>query len=140
MTDMTGSGNRVLTPAAWAPPRGYENGIVASGHIVMLAGQIGWNPVTTLFETDDFGLQTRQALANIVTLLREAGAEPRHLARLTWFVTDRAAYVSHRREIGTVYRELIGPYYPPMSVIVVSGLIEERALVEIEATAVIPLA
>jgi enamine deaminase RidA (YjgF/YER057c/UK114 family) len=128
---------RELAPPGWAPPHGYANGIVASGRIVALAGQVGWNPATAEFETDDFARQARQALENVATLLREAGAEPRHLVRLTWFITDRAAYVAARKEIGQAYRELMGTHYPPMSV-VVTGLFEEHALVEIEATAVLP--
>ena len=129
---------RALEPSGWLPPRGYANGVVASGDMVVLAGQIGWNPATATFDTDDFVQQVRQALANVVTLLGEAGAEPRHLVRLTWFITDRAAYLAARRELGVVYREIVGTRYPPMSVVVVSSLIEERALVEIEATAVLP--
>ena len=128
----------VLSPNGWAAPRGYANGVVATGRIVALAGQIGWNPATTTFESDDFVAQVRQALENVAMLLSEAGAEPRHLVRLTWFITDRAAYLSRQREIGQVYRELMGRNYPPMSVVVVAGLIEERAMVEIEATAVLP--
>ena len=129
---------RVLSPNGWAPPRGYANGVVASGRVIALAGQIGWNPATATFESDDFVAQVRQSLENVVMLLSEAGAEPRHLVRLTWFITDRAAYLARQREIGQVYRELMGRHYPPMSVVVVAGLIEERAMVEIEATAVLP--
>ena len=129
---------RVLSPNGWAAPRGYANGVVASGRVIALAGQIGWNPATATFESDEFITQVRQALENVVMLLSEAGAEPRHLVRLTWFITDRAAYLSQQREIGQVYRELMGRNYPPMSVVVVAGLIEERAMVEIEATAVLP--
>ena len=127
-----------IAPRGWAPPRGYANGIVASGRVVALAGQIGWNPATAAFETDDFVGQTRQALENIAVLLGEAGAEPRHLVRLTWFITDRSAYLAAQREIGQAYRELMGKHFPPMSVVVVAGLIEPRAKVEIEATAVLP--
>ena len=128
-----------LQPDGWPPPRGYTNGVVAAaGRMVVLAGQIGWNPATAAFETDVFASQVRQALANIVTLLHAAGARPEDLVRLTWFITDREAYLAARREIGSAYRAVIGAHYPPMSVIVVSGLIEERALVEIEATAVVP--
>jgi enamine deaminase RidA (YjgF/YER057c/UK114 family) len=134
MSDM-----RLLFPEDWSPPRGYANGLVVSGgrHVV-LAGQIGWNPATATFETDDFAGQVGQALANVARLLDEAGAEPGHLVRMTWFITDRTAYLGARREIGQAYRALFGTHYPPMSVVVVAGLIEERALVEIEATAVIP--
>lgn len=127
-----------LTPAGWPRAKGYANGVVAEGQLVVLAGQIGWNPVTCAFESDDFVEQVRQSLANIVTLLQEAGATPAHLVRLTWFITDRDAYLVATREIGRVYREVIGSHYPPMSVVVVAGLIETRARVEIEATAVIP--
>lgn len=130
---------KVLHPAGWAAPSGYSNGIVASGaRHVLLAGQIGWNPSRAVFETDDFAEQVRQTFRNILALLAEAGAEPRHLVRLTWYITDRAAYVSARQEIGRAYRELFGAHYPTMSVIVVAGLLEERAQVEIEATAVVP--
>jgi enamine deaminase RidA (YjgF/YER057c/UK114 family) len=129
---------RALHPREWAPPRGYVDGVVASGRLVVLAGQIGWDPRTAAFESDDFVAQVRQTLANVARLLDEAGTEPRHLVRLTWFVTDRAAYLSSRREIGAAYREVIGMHYPPMSVVFVSALVEERAKVEIEATAVVP--
>jgi enamine deaminase RidA (YjgF/YER057c/UK114 family) len=128
----------VLHPDDWAPPRGYTDGVVASGRLVVLAGQIGWNPATAAFETDDFAAQARQALANVVRLLAEGGAEPRHLVRLTWFVTDRAEYLASRRALGAAYREVVGAHYPPMSVVIVAGLVEERAKVEIEATAVLP--
>ena len=131
MTDQT------LNPEGWPRPSGYANGVVATGRLVVLAGQIGWNPETMKFESDDLVAQTRQALRNVRTLLTEAGAEPEDLLRMTWYVTDRDEYVSGRREIGVAYREVIGPVYPAMSVIVVSGLVEPRAKVEIEATAVV---
>lgn len=129
---------RVLRPAGWAPPHGYGDGVVADGRLVVLAGQVGWNPATATFETDDLAAQAAQALRNVATLLREGGAEARHLVRLTWYVTDRAEYVAARRAIGRAYRDTIGEHYPPMSVVVVAGLLEERAKVEIEATAVVP--
>ncbi len=138
MTD-DDTGPQELSPSGWAPPKGYANGVVANGRLVVLAGQIGWNPATASVETDDFVVQVRQALVNVVALLHEAGANARHLVRLTWFITDRDAYLYARKEIGLVYREVMGPYFPPMSVVVVAGLIERRALVEIEATAVVPL-
>lgn len=131
MTDQT------LNPEGWPRPSGYANGVVATGRLVVLAGQIGWNPETLQFEADDIVSQTRQALENVLTLLREADATPADLLRLTWYVTGRDEYVSARTEIGEVYRDVIGPIYPAMSVIVVSGLVEPRAKVEIEATAVI---
>ena len=132
-----GSGGTVIHPEGWAKPRGFSDAMVAHGKVVTLAGQIGWNPVTLEFESDDFAEQSRQALHNIVTLLLESGARPQDLVRLTWFVTDREEYLAARRDVGAAYREIIGKHYPPMSVVVVSGLLEARAHVEIEATAVI---
>lgn len=128
---------RVLQPPQWAKPRGYANGIAARGTLVFLAGMIGWNPQGQ-FESHDFVAQTRQALHNIVEALEEAGGKPEHLVRLTWYITDKPAYLSHQRELGQVYREVMGRHYPAMSVVVVSALIEDQAKVEIEATAVIP--
>lgn len=125
-------------PPGWPPPRGYSHATAATGRVVCLAGQIGWDPTTGQFASDDFAEQTRQALANIVTVLRTAGAEPRHLTRLTWYITDKEAYVRARPAIGAAYRALIGDHYPAMSVVVAAGLLEDRALVEIEATAVVP--
>lgn len=127
-----------VRPDGWAPPRGYVNGVVASGRFLTLAGQIGWNPQSCTFDSDDFAAQTRQALLNIVELLLAADSRPQDLVRLTWYVLDREEYVAARKEIGAAYREIIGDHYPPMSVIFVSGLLEHRARVEIEATAVIP--
>lgn len=139
MTDSSGNGDaEFLNPEGWAPPRGYANGVSVRGRHIVLAGQIGWDPIHCEFATDDFAAQTRQTLSNIVTLLNEAGATAEHLVRLTWFVTSRKEYVAARTLIGQAYREVVGNHYPPMSVIVVSGLLEERAKVEIEATAVIP--
>ena len=126
-----------IEPEGWARPSGYANGIAARGRTVAIAGQIGWDPATCTFSSDDLVAQVRQALANVVAVLRAAGGEPRHLVRLTWYLADKAAYVRHRREIGVAYRELIGAHYPAMS-LVVAGLLEDRAQVEIEATAVIP--
>jgi len=128
----------MLQPDGWLPPRGYSHGVVASGRYVVLAGQIGWNPETGVFESDDFVAQVRQALRNIVAILAQAGASPHDLVRLTWFITQRSEYLGAQRAVGAAYREVIGNYYPPMSVVVVNALIEERAKVEIEATAVIP--
>jgi len=126
-----------LQPDGWARPSGYANGTVASGRQIMLAGQIGWNPETGAFETDDFAGQARQALSNIVALLNEAGAGPSNLVRLTWYIMDREEYLASRPETGRAYREIMGRHYPAMSVVVVAGLIEARAKVEIEATAVL---
>jgi enamine deaminase RidA (YjgF/YER057c/UK114 family) len=126
----------ILQPEGWAAPVGYTNGVAVEGRQIYLAGQVGWNPATCQFETDDLAAQVRQALENIVTLLRQAGAEPVHLVRLTWYITDKAAYVAARKEIGKAYRDVIGRHFPPMSLVGVAALLEDRALVEIEATAV----
>ena len=128
----------ILQPEGWAKPKGYANGIAAEGRLVFVAGQIGWNPETGQFETDDFAEQTTQALRNVAAVLREAGAEPQHVTRMTWFITDKAAYLASLREIGQAWREIMGRHYPAMSVVVVSALLEDRAKVEIEATAVVP--
>ena len=127
-----------VRPDGWPRPSGYADGVLAEGRILAISGQIGWDPATGEFHSDDFAEQTAQALRNVVAVLRAGGAEPAHLVRLTWFVTDRAAYVAARRAIGAAYREILGAHYPAMSVVVVAGLLEERALVEIEATAVVP--
>jgi len=127
-----------IQPGGWGAARGYANGVVAEGRMVFVAGQIGWNPETSRFETDDFAIQVGQALRNVATVLAAAGAEPRHVTRLTWYITDRNAYLSSTREIGSAYREVFGRHFPAMAVVVVTGLLEERAKVEIEATAVIP--
>lgn len=127
-----------VQPEGWPRPRGYSNGAIATGKIVTVAGQIGWNPVTGKFESDDFGAQTRQTLHNVVDVLLAANARPQDLVRLTWYITERDEYLAARKEIGAAYREIIGDHYPPMSVIFVSSLLEESAKVEIEATAVIP--
>jgi enamine deaminase RidA (YjgF/YER057c/UK114 family) len=131
--------NETLQPEGWAAPRGYANGIAAEGRLIFTAGQIGWNPETCRFETDDFVEQTAQALKNVAAVLRAAGAEPRHLVRLTWYITDKAAYLENQKEIGRAYREVMGKCFPAMAVVVVAGLLEDRAKVEIEATAVVPL-
>lgn len=125
-----------LKPEGWRAPIGYADGVSASGRIIVSAGQIGWNPATGEFETDDFAAQAAQALRNVVAVLAVGGAKPEHLVRLTWFVTSRDEYVQARKAIGAAYREIIGLRFPAMSVIVVSALVEPRAKVEIEATAV----
>ena len=130
------TGQRVLQPASWPRPRGYANGIAAAGQAVFLAGQVGWDAQGRFAE--GLANQVGQALSNIVMLLAEAGAEPRHLVRLTWFVTDLRAYRENQGTIGTAYRRVIGKHFPTMSVIGVSQLVEPEALVEIEATAVLP--
>jgi enamine deaminase RidA (YjgF/YER057c/UK114 family) len=127
----------VLLPSGWPRPQGYSNGMAATGRVVAVAGQIGWNPIKQRIENDDLTLQVRQALVNIEAVLRSAGAIPTDVVRMTWFVTDRDAYVRSRKEIGRAYREIFGKHYPAMSVIIVAGLLDPRAKVEIEATAVI---
>ena len=135
---MTDSTRDVLSPAGWAPAKGYANGMVATGRIVALAGQVGWNPSTAAFESDDLVDQVRQALANVAALVREAGGQPADVVRLTWYLTGRDGYLARQADIGAAYREVMGRHFPAMSVVIVAGLIERRALVEIEATAVIP--
>jgi enamine deaminase RidA (YjgF/YER057c/UK114 family) len=127
---------RVLQPAAWPRPLGYSNGIVAEGKIVVLAGQIGWD-ATTGFLADGMAAQVEKTLHNIVTLLAEAGATANDIVRLTWFVTDMAAYRQDAKAIGQGYRRVMGKHFPTMSVIGVSWLVERDALVEIEATAIL---
>ena len=127
-----------LQPKDWAKAKGYANGVVADGRLVVLGGQIGWNNEQE-FESDEFIPQFRQTLENIVTLLAEAGAGPENLVRLTWVITDRDAYLNSQSAMGEVYRDIMGRNYPAMSVVQVVKLIESRALVEIEATAVMPL-
>ena len=129
---------RVVQPDGWPAPVGYANGVAARGRLVFVAGQVGWDPTTTTFASDDFVAQARQALANVAAVLRAAGATPGHLVRLTWYVTDRAEYLAARRALGAAYRDVLGAHYPPMSLLVVNALLEERAKVEIEATAVVP--
>ena len=134
---MSASHLRFLQPDGWAPPRGYANGVAAEGRTVFVAGQVGWN-AQRHFETDDFVGQVEQALINILAVLRSAGAGPEHLVRMTWYVTDKAAYMTRQKELGQIYRNVIGRHYPAMTLLVVAGLLEDRALVEIEATAVLP--
>lgn len=128
---------KLLNPKELGPARGYSNGIAASGMTVYIAGQIGWDAHQNLV-SDKFIDQLRQALMNIVSVLEEAGATPENLVRMTWYVKDKREYQNSQSEIGTVYREVIGRHFPAMSLFQVSDLLEEGALVEIEATAVIP--
>lgn len=128
--------HEILQPAGWRRPRGYSNGIAATGRQIFLSGQIGWDAECRIV-SDRFSEQVRQALRNIVSVLDAAGARSEHLVRLTWFVTSREEYLAEAREIGAAYREVIGRHYPAMSVVEVSALVESGAKVEIEATAVI---
>ena len=126
-----------IQPEGWAPAKGYANGIAAEGRTIWVAGQIGWN-ADQVFETDDFVGQVEQALKNIVAVVEAAGGRPEHITRLTWFLIDKSEYVARQRDLGAVYRAVLGRHFPAMSLFVISGLLEDRAKVEIEATAVIP--
>jgi enamine deaminase RidA (YjgF/YER057c/UK114 family) len=129
--------HEILHPKHWKPARGYANGVAASGRMVFTGGIIGWNAECE-FETDDFVGQVAQALRSIVEVLAEAGAKPEHLVRLTWYVTDKKEYISNLKGLGAVYKEIIGRHYPAMALVQVVALVEDRAKVEIEATAVLP--
>ena len=128
---------QVLLPAGWPRPKGYSNGVVASGRQVFIAGMIGWD-ASGRFPSDDFAAQARLALENIVAVLREAGGRPEHIVRMTWYVTDKREYLAAGKAIGQAFREVIGSYNAAMTAVEVKALIEDRAKVEIEATAVIP--
>ena len=128
---------KVLSPKGWAPPRGYANGVAASGTQIFVAGQIGWNAANQ-FESDDLVAQVRQALVNVCAVLAEGGATPAHIVRMTWYMVDRAEYLARGKEIGAVFRELVGSYAIAMTAVQVVALMEGRAKVEIEVTAVVP--
>jgi len=128
---------RTLQPPEWAPPRGYANGIAARGTLVFVGGQVGWD-AQQRFASDDFVAQARQALDNVVAILREANARPEHIVRMTWYVVDRAEYLANLRALGQAYREVVGRHYPAMTAVEVTALMESRARVEIEVTAVLP--
>ncbi|APH72001.1 RidA family protein [Aquibium oceanicum] len=130
------SPHRELHPSSWKPAKGYANGMIAEGRTVWIGGQIGWNG-DQVFETDDFIGQVRQALENIAAVLAEAGAEPRHVVRMTWFVTDKREYLARLPELGDAYRAVMGKHFPAMTMVQVVALVEDRAKVEIEATAVV---
>ena len=127
---------RVLLPEGWPRPKGYSNGIEASGRMVFVAGQIGWTPDGVF--PDGFAAQFRQTIENTLAVLAEAGAGPEHIVRMTWFVVDKREYLAALRDIGAAWRELIGPHYPAMAVVEVKGLVEDAARLEIETTAVLP--
>jgi enamine deaminase RidA (YjgF/YER057c/UK114 family) len=126
-----------LQPPDWIRARGYSNGVVASGRTVCVSGMIGWDGQAQ-FHTDDFAGQVRQALQNIVEVLKEANAKPEHIVRMTWYVIDKKEYVAAYKEVGEAYRDVIGRHYPSMTAVQVAGLIEDRAKVEIEVTAIVP--
>lgn len=127
----------ILHPKHWKAARGYANGVAARGRMVFTGGLIGWNAAQE-FETDDFVGQAAQALRSIVEVLAEAGARPEHLVRLTWYVTDKRDYLDGLKDLGRAYKEIIGRHYPAMALVQVVALVEDRAKVEIEATAVVP--
>jgi enamine deaminase RidA (YjgF/YER057c/UK114 family) len=135
---MSNNHKQILQPAGWTPPRGYANGVAASGRQVFVAGQIGWNERCE-FDSDDFIAQVRQTLLNIRAVLAEAGAAPEHIVRMTWYLIDKREYIARGREVGQAYREVLGRDYGiAMSAVQVSALMEDRAKVEIEVTAVVP--
>jgi enamine deaminase RidA (YjgF/YER057c/UK114 family) len=131
------SPHQFLHPRQWKRAKGYANGIAAEGRIVFVAGQVGWN-ADQKFESQDFVAQTRQALLNIVAVVREAGGAPEHITRLTWFITDKKEYLSRLAEVGDAYRSVMGTHFPAMTMVQVVALIENEAKVEIEASAVMP--
>lgn len=129
---------QTLQPPGWAKPKGYSNGIVTKGRIVFVAGQVGWNSQQEKMETSDFAGQAKQALKNIVAILAEAGARPEHICRMNWYVGDAKEYNASLKELGAVYREVIGRNFPVMTALQVAGFVEEGAKLEIEVTAVLP--
>lgn len=132
---------KILQPPDWLAPRGYSNGMMAEltvgSRLLFVGGQIGWNGQQQ-FETDDFALQVRQTLENVMAILKEGGAGPEHMVRMTWYVKDKQQYVAAYPDIGRHYREVVGRHFPAMTAIEVADLVEDRALVEIEVTAVVP--
>jgi enamine deaminase RidA (YjgF/YER057c/UK114 family) len=128
---------QLLHPKGWAPTRGFSNGVAADGRQVFVAGQIGWNSRQEIV-SDDFVTQVEQALKNVVAILAEAEARPEHLVRLTWYITDKHEYLARASDVGQAYRRVIGRHFPAMTLVQVAALVEDRAKVEIEATAVVP--
>ena len=128
---------KILQPPGWARAKGFSNGIAASGKLVFIAGQIGWTG-DCKWQARDFAGQFRQALLNVIAVLKEAQGRPEHIVRLTWYVLDKQEYLDSLKGVGEAYRELMGKHYPTMAVVQVSGLVENEARLEIEATAVVP--
>ena len=128
---------KILLPDGWTSPKGYSQGVIAEGRQIFVSGQIGWDETGT-FQTNDFAEQTGQTLRNILTILNAANAGAEHITRMTWFITDKKEYLASLKSLGQIYREEMGHHYPVMSVVEVNALIEDKAKVEIEATAVIP--
>jgi enamine deaminase RidA (YjgF/YER057c/UK114 family) len=137
VTPMSTINFEFLHPDNWVASKGYTNGVAAEGRQVFVAGQVGWNAYAE-FESDDFVAQVEQALSNVMQILVKAGSKPNHLVRLNWYLTDKAEYVARQKEVGEVYRRVIGRHFPAMTLLIVAGLLEAGAKVEIEATAVIP--
>jgi len=137
MSVLPSSPHQILQPEGWAAPRGYVNGVAASGRQVFVAGMVGWD-AQCQWQTDDLVAQTRQALENVVAVLAEAGARPEHIVRMTWYLRNKRAYLAAGKALGAAYRDTIGRHYPAMTAVEVSDLIEDRALLEIEVTAVVP--
>jgi enamine deaminase RidA (YjgF/YER057c/UK114 family) len=131
------SPHQFLHPKSWKPAIGYSNGVAATGRMIFTGGLVGWN-AEQKFESDDFTTQAAQVLRNIIAVLAEAGGKPEHLVRLTWYVTDKNEYLANLKDLGRAYREIIGKHFPAMALVQVVALVEDRAKVEIEATAVIP--
>ena len=127
----------IVQPSGWAAPKGYANGVAARGRQVFVAGQVGWD-AQCRFHSDDFVAQTRQSLENVRAVLAAAGAAPEHMTRMTWYITDKREYINRGREIGAAYREVMGKNFPAMTAVQVVALMEDRARVEIEVTAVVP--
>jgi enamine deaminase RidA (YjgF/YER057c/UK114 family) len=127
----------ILQPEGWAKPIGYANGMAATGRMVFVGGQVGWN-ANCEFESDDFSEQVRQTLKNVVAILAEGGAEPKHITSMTWYFTDKKEYLANLKGIGQAYREIIGRHFPAMAAMQVVALVEDRAKIEIQATAIIP--
>lgn len=130
--------HELVEPEGWAAPIGYAHGVLARGRVLAVSGQIGWDPATQRLVSDDFAVQAGQALRNVAAVLAAAGATPAHTVRLTWYVVDRERYLASRAALGASYRAVFGRHYPAMSVVVVAGLVEPGAWIEIEATAVVP--
>lgn len=135
--DSSISMHKILQPAGWARPRGFANGVMARGSVVVTGGLVGWDS-DCRFASADLAGQVRQTLLNIVAVLAEAGARPEHVVRLTWYITDKREYLANAKEIGAAYRSVMGYHFPAMAVVQVADLIEDAARVEIEATAVVP--
>lgn len=127
-----------LQPKGWKQPKGYSNGVAAEGRMVFTGGMIGWN-AREVFEASDFAGQAEQALRNIVAVLAEAGARPEHIVRMTWYVTDKRKYLACQRALGAAYKRVIGSHFPAMALVQIVALVEDEAMVEIEATAVVPV-